>query len=91
VSKLEAIVVARVVDVLEKSFVGQDGKDVKYTQVSVIDEDAFMDSDRVFIFKVSPDSVKGLDLVGNYWKFKGVLTKDKGFVKFKGKEILEVK
>jgi hypothetical protein len=88
---MDCVILGRVVDSFSKNFIGSDGKEVSYQSISMIDEDAFLDSDRVFVVRVNPDKIKGLELIGKDWKFKGTLTKDKGLLKFRVSDILEVK
>lgn len=94
---MDCIILAHVVDSFEKSFVGRDGKDVNYLSVSVIDQDAFMDSDRVFVFRMNPEVAKGLVLNGKDWKFKGTLSRVTDFnshvseLKFRCTEVIEPK
>jgi hypothetical protein len=88
---MQCAILGRCTDQYEKSFVGKDGKEVKYASISIVDDNAFMDSDRIFSFRCHQDVVKGLDLVGKDCKFTGVLTKDKGLLKFKCKTVVENK
>jgi hypothetical protein len=89
---LEIILVGRVLDAFEKTFTPADGgKDVTYARISVFDEDAFLDTDRVFVLKASPEVVKTHDLVGKYWKFTGILTKEKGEIVVKVSDCVEPK
>jgi len=88
---MNCAILGRVVDVFEKEFEGKDGKPVKYTTVSVVDEDAYMDSDRIMALRVSkPEVVKGVK-AGETYKFKGTLTTDRGVLRFKTNEIESVK
>jgi len=84
---MNCVLLGRVVDVFEKEFEGKDKSTVKYGVVSVIDEDAYMDSDRIFAIRVSKvELVKKVEQ-GQSYKFKGNLTTDRGVLKFKVKDI----
>lgn len=73
----------RVVDVHENEFVSKkDNKKIKYVSVSIIDEDAFLDSDRIFALRLSSEKGKVVE-TGKTYKFNGNLTTDRGVLKFR--------
>jgi len=84
---MNCAILGRVVDVFETSFTGKDSKEVKYHTISVVDEDAFLDSDRIMALRVTkPEVAKGVE-AGKSYKFRGVLTTDRGLLRFKVKEV----
>jgi len=84
---MNCALLGRVVDVFDKEFEGKDGKNIKYGVVSVVDEDAYMDSDRIFAIRVSKVDLLKTVKQGETYKFKGNLTTDRGVLKFKVKDI----
>lgn len=88
---MDCVVLGRVVDTYHKEFKGKDGKEVSYDVVTLRDEDAYMDKDRMFNFKCKPELLNGLELVGKYWNFKGSLTTSHDLVVFRATEVSAVK
>lgn len=83
-------IVGRVLDKYEKSFIAKDGKEIEYTGISILDDDAFMDSDRVFGLRTSTQLGKEV-AVGETYKFTGNLTTDRGVLKFKCNSVTPAK
>lgn len=88
---MKSAILGRVVDVFNNEFEAKDGKTVKYSVLSLIDEDAFMDGDRIFTVRCSDTNiVKGVE-IGKTYKIEGNLSTDRGVLKFKAKAITEGK
>lgn len=91
--------VAKLIDVQEKVMEFDDGKKVEMSCLTVLDEDAFMDSDRFFSIwakkEVIPPNIDSM--LSKLVQFKGVLThkwikaKSQSELKFTPEHIQEVK
>lgn len=91
VLNMNCAVAGRISDIAPaKSFTSKDGKTVNYVPVTIIDEDAFMDSDRNFLLRLSSEKAKGLE-VGQSYRFSGSLSTNKGLLTFKVGDVSVIK
>ena len=80
---MDCLILTRVLDVHPNTYTSKStGKEVSYVAVSVLDEEATFEANRVLVLQCQPDVVKGLELVNKYWKVKGSLSTSKFGMRF---------
>jgi len=95
---MKAVLVGRVVDALPKEFTSDDGKQIEFTMITVLDEEAFMDKDRILSFNASKNALGTItpeSMVGKNFALKGNISKDSnrgnGELRFKIDQVEAIK